>query len=421
MAPAILPAILIVSLFFLWGVANNLNDVLVAHFRKAFSLNDLQSGLVQSAFYLGYFVFALPAAAFAQRWGYKAAVVLGLVLYGVGALLFFPAAEARVYGFFLGALFVIASGLAFLETAANPLMTVLGPPEGAARRLNLAQAFNPLGSIAGVVIGGHFILSGVDPATNSLSPTALEHFRAAQAHAVEPPYIALGLLTLAWAVVTALTRFPAVASAPEADARHAPSLADLRALLSRGRFVFGVVAQFCYVGAQVGIWSFLIRYARQAVPGSGDQAAAGYLTLSLIAFMIGRFVGSALMGRIAANRLLALFSVVNMGLCALAALAGGPTGLWALVAASFFMSIMYPTIFAGAITGLGERTKLGSSLLVMAIVGGAALPAIMGRVSDLSSIATAMLVPGVAFGVVTAFALLGPRAQPALSAQELPA
>jgi FHS family L-fucose permease-like MFS transporter len=421
-ATALLPAILIVSLFFLWGVANNLNDVLVAHFRKAFSLTDLQSGLVQSAFYLGYFVFALPAAAFAQRWGYKAAVVLGLVLYGAGALLFFPAAEARVYSFFLGALFVIASGLAFLETAANPLMTVLGPPAGAARRLNLAQAFNPLGSITGVMIGRAFILSGVDPAPNSLSPVALEHFRAAQAHAVEPPYIALGALTLVWAAVTAFTRFPAVAQAPAREARHAPSAADLLGLLARGRFLFGVVAQFAYVGAQVGIWSFLIRYARQAVPGSSDQAAAGYLTLSLVAFMIGRFAGSALMGRIAANRLLALFAGVNVVLCAVAALAGGTTGLWALVGASFFMSIMYPTIFAGAIAGLGELTKLGSSLLVMAIVGGAALPAVMGRISDLSSISTAMLVPGLAFGVVAAFALLGARAQPsALKAHELPA
>ncbi len=417
---ALTPAILIVSLFFLWGVANNLNDVLVAHFRKAFSLSDLQSGLVQSAFYLGYFAFAIPAAAFAQRWGYKAAVVLGLLLYGAGALLFFPAAEARVYGFFLGALFVIASGLAFLETAANPLMTVLGPPEGAERRLNLAQAFNPLGSITGVLVGGRFILSGADPVLSSLSPAALERFRASQAHAVEAPYVVLGVLVIGWAIVTAFVRFPTQANAPEATARRAPSIADLRNLLSRGRFVFGVIAQFCYVGAQVGIWSFLIRYARHASPGINDQAAAGYLTISLIAFMLGRFAGSALMGRIPASRLLALFACVNIALCVVSASVGGSVGLWALVAASFFMSIMYPTIFAGAIGGLGELTKLGSSLLVMAIVGGAVLPAIMGRISDLSSIAVAMLAPGAGFAVVAAFALLGPQTRRLSTVAELP-
>jgi FHS family L-fucose permease-like MFS transporter len=416
--------ILIVSLFFLWGVANNLNDVLVAHFRKAFSLTDLQSGLVQSAFYLGYFAFALPAAAFAQRFGYKAAVILGLALYGCGALLFYPAAEARTYAFFLAALFVIASGLAFLETAANPLMTVLGPSEGAERRLNLAQAFNPLGSIAGVLVGRTFILSRLDPAPNALAamaPHDLERFRIAQAHAVEPPYIILGLLVLAWAVVVAVARFPAQASAPRIGAQRNLRLADVRALASRGPFLFGVMAQFCYVGAQVGVWSFLIRYARHALPLSDDRAAAGYLTVSLVLFMAGRFAGSALMGRIKASRLLAIFAGVDVGLCLIAALVGGPTGLYALVAASFFMSIMYPTIFAGAISGLGGSTKLGSSFLVMAIVGGAVVPAIMGRISDLSSISIAMLAPAVAFAVVSAFALCGPQARRALVVKELPA
>ena len=184
----LLPIALIVSLFFLWGVANNLNDVLIAHFRKAFALADWQSGLVQSAFYLGYFIFAIPAALFAKRFGYKGAIVFGLCLYGAGALLFYPAAEIRSYGAFLGALFVIASGLAFLETSANPLVTVLGAPEGAERRLNLAQAFNPLGSITGVLIGRQFILSGDE----SLS--------------VQSPYLILGLLVLGWGAIIFATR-----------------------------------------------------------------------------------------------------------------------------------------------------------------------------------------------------------------------
>ncbi|MHB8285234.1 MAG: L-fucose:H+ symporter permease [Caulobacteraceae bacterium] len=420
---AIAPMIMIVSLFFLWGVANNLNDVLVAHFRKAFSLTDLQSGLVQSAFYLGYFVFALPAATFAQRFGYKMAVVLGLTLYGVGALLFYPASEARTYVFFLGALFVIASGLAFLETCANPLMTVLGPSHGAERRLNLAQAFNPLGAIAGVLVGRAFILSGIDPTPAMLSamaPQALEQFRIAQAHAAGPPYLVLGAIVLVWAGVTALVRFPIEASAPTQQAGRSLCMADFKALLSRKRFLFGVLAQFAYVGAQTGVWSFLIRYTRSALPASNDKLAAGYLTASLVAFMVGRFSGTALMARVKASKLLALFGAVNIALCLVAAFVGGPVGLYALVATSFFMSVMYPTIFAGAIAGLGALTKLGSSFLVMAIVGGAVLPAVMGRISDMSSINTAMVVPALAFALVATFAVSGRPVARVRLVKELP-
>lgn len=388
-----LPIALIVSLFFLWGVANNLNDVLIAHFRKAFALADWQSGLVQSAFYLGYFLFAIPAALFAKRFGYKGAIVFGLVLYGIGALLFYPAAELRSYGAFLAALFVIASGLAFLETSANPLVTVLGTPEGAERRLNLAQAFNPLGSIAGVLIGRQFILSdaGLSPEEAALS--------------VQSPYLLLGLLVLGWAAIIFLTRFPVLRDGYE-EAVDAPRGAgEFRRLLSHRPFLFGVAAQFFYVGAQVGIWSFLIRYAGHVLPGTGDRTAAGYLTVSLMLFMAGRFAGAALMGRFAPASLTVWFAAINGGLCIIGAFAGGWIGLGAMIATSFFMSIMFPTIFALSLKGLGPLAKLGSSLLVMSIIGGAILPVIMGRVSDLASIAAAMLVPGLCFAVVGAFAL----------------
>jgi FHS family L-fucose permease-like MFS transporter len=389
---ALAPVALIVSLFFLWGVANNLNDVLVAQFRKAFALNDLQSGLVQSAFYLGYFMFAMPAALFMRRFGYKAGVVLGLCLFGVGALLFWPAAEVRLYGAFLGALFVIASGLAFLETSANPLMTVLGPPEGGTRRLNLAQAFNPLGSITGVLIGRQFIFSGSAQSG------------AVAAHAVQTPYLVIGLFVLAWAGLILAVRFPPAASAPAPDERIGGGPAEIASLLGRPRFVFGVVAQFFYVGAQVGVWSYLIRYAeRQA--GADERTAASYLTAALVLFMIGRFAGAALMGRVRPDRLMAAFAAAAASLCVVGALAGGQTGLLALVGASFFMSIMFPTIFALAISDLGPLTKLGSSFVVMAIIGGAAVTALMGWVSDNSSIAIAMLVPAGCFGFVLAFAL----------------
>jgi FHS family L-fucose permease-like MFS transporter len=398
------PLVLIVGLFFLWGVANNLNDVLIAQFRKAFSLGDLQSGLVQSAFYLGYFLLALPAAMFMRRFGYRAAVILGLALYGVGALLFFPAAQVRLYSAFLGALFVIAAGLAFLETSANPLMLVMGEHEGAARRLNLAQAFNPLGSITGVIVGRQFIFSAAEPDAGRLSAMTrpqLDALHAAQAHAVQAPYLAIGLFVLAWGVLIGVARFPKAAS--EGGLAEGGAFADIRVLLARPRYLFAVAAQFFYVGAQVGVWSFLIRYAEREV-GAPERTAASYLIASLVVFMIGRFAGSALMGRVSPARLMALFGAVNVVLCLVGVLAPGTIGLMALVAASFFMSVMYPTIFALGVKDLGQMTKIGASFLVMSIIGGAVLTAAMGWISDKTSIAAAMAVPALAFAVVAAFA-----------------
>lgn len=384
---AALPVLLITALFFFWGAANNLNDVLIAHFRKAFTLTDLQSGLVQSAFYMGYFVFAIPAALFMKRWGYKGAVLLGLCLFGSGALLFWPAAEAHSYGFFLGALFVIASGLAFLETSANPLVTRLGPAEGAERRLNLAQAFNPLGSMAGVFLGQQLILGESGPAA---------------AISVEIPYLIVALVVLGWAVLIAVTRFPTVAT--ERAEETVGTVAEFGMLLRRRHYMLGVVAQFFYVGAQVGVWSFLIRYMAVAVPGMSDKYAANYLILSLAVFMLGRFAGAFLMGVIKPARLLAGFAAISFVLCVVAAFAGGWIGVFALVATSFFMSIMFPTIFALSIKGMGDLAKPGASLLVMAIIGGAVLTPLMGYVSGQGSILLAMLVPAGCFVAVFGFA-----------------
>jgi FHS family L-fucose permease-like MFS transporter len=402
----VLAMFLIVSLFFLWGVANNLNDILIKQFKKAFTLTDLQSGLVQSAFYLGYFLFAIPAAMFMRRAGYKSAVVVGLILYGIGALLFYPAAEYTHYAFFLGALFVIASGLAFLETSANPLMLVLGPPEGAARRINLAQSFNPVGNIVGVTIGQHFILSGVEPTQAQLAampPSQLAAFFAREGHAVQIPYLLLGGFVLLWALVVFVTRFPAVAETPEHADRREPR-AFLK-LFRHRHFLLGALAQFFYVGGQVGVWSFTIRYA-QFETGVGEKIAANYLNISLICFLIGRFAGTGLIaGRIAPARLMGLYAIANIVLALTATFAGGTLGLYALIAVSFFMSIMFPTIFALSLDGMGPLTKPGSSFLVMAIVGGAIMPAIMGWISDLSAINYAMLVPAACFAVVLLFSI----------------
>ena len=401
----IVPIILIVSLFFLWGMANNLNDPLIKHFKKLFTLSDFGSSLVQQFFYLGYFLFAIPAALFMQRFGYKAAVILGLILYGAGALLFYPAGQMQSYGFFLAALFIIASGLAFLETSANPMVATLGPPEDSERRLNFAQSFNPLGSIIGAQIGGIFILSGVEytaQQVQAMSPQEVAAWHASEAAAAETPYIVIGIGVLIWAVLIALTRFPAPATS------HVEGMGNIGRfgeLLRRSRYLLGVFAQFCYVGAQVGIWSYTIRYVQAEIPGTPEKTANDLLTIGLVLFMLGRFAGTALMGRFDPLRLLLVYALVNVMLCAISAFAGGTLGTAMLLVASFFMSIMFPTIFAASIRGLGDLTKLGSSLIVMAIIGGAVLTALMGKVSDTTGhIRFAMLVPLACFAVVAAFA-----------------
>jgi FHS family L-fucose permease-like MFS transporter len=402
---------LIVSLFFLWGVANNLNDILIKQFKKAFELSDFQAGLVQSAFYMGYFVLAIPAGICMRRLGYKAALLIGLGLYAAGAFLFYPAAAGHSYRLFLIALFVIASGLAFLETSANPLVTVLGPADRAAWRLNLAQSFNPLGSITGVLLGQHFIFSGVEHAPNELAAmtaTARQGYYISESAAVQIPYLVIGSVVVIWALLIAFIRFPAIANRTEQAQSSGPRV---RHLLHNSNFVLAVVAQFFYVGAQVGVWSFLIRYVQVALPGTPEKSAANFLTLSLIIFMLGRFIGTALMRYVTPARLLTIFAVINIVLVTIAVLTPGSVGVYALVVTSLFMSVMFPTIFALGLRGLDdEDRKSGSSFLVMAIIGGALLTAVMGAVSDLAGIHRAMAVPLLSFAVVLAFALNTRRA-----------
>lgn len=399
---------LIVSLFFFWGVANSLNDILIKQFKKAFVLTDFQTSLVQFAFYLGYFFFAIPAGLAIRRLGYKAAVVIGLVLFGLGALLFYPAGQTQQYGFFLLALFVIASGLAFLETSANPLMLVLGKPEGAAFRINLAQAFNPLGTISAIIVGRDFILSGNEPTRAQLAamPLAKLHaFYLRESHAAQMPYLVLGGAMLLLALIVLLTKFPRVA---EAEKQKPASESGFLALFARRHFLFGVLAQFFYVGAQVGIWSFLIRYSQFATH-IGEKSAADFLLYSQIVFLVGRFAGTALMDRFSPALLMALFALANILLTLVAVFVGGYTGMIALVAVSFFMSIMYPTIFALALKDMGPLAKSGSSFVVMAIIGGALVPLAVGAISDMANIYIAMLVPALCFVMVGLFALSARR------------
>jgi MFS transporter, FHS family, L-fucose permease len=407
---AVVPLMLIVSLFFLWGMANNLNDVLIAQFKKAFSLTDFASGLVQSAFYLGYFVFSIPAALFIKRFSYKAAVVMGLFLYAAGALLFYPAAAASEYYLFLVALFVIASGLAFLETSANPLVVAMGDPATAERRLNFAQSFNPFGCITGIIVGREFILSGHEPSAQELaamSPEALTQFYHTEVHAAQTPYLIIGSLVLVWALLVLWVRFPKMATT--ASAEVSASWSDYKYLLGNSRFMFGVLAQFFYVGAQVCLWSYTIRYGQHAMPGTGEKVLANYLLASLIIFMLGRFVATALMARVAPAALMMTYALINAALCGVAVLIPNQLGMYAFVATSFFMSLMFPTIFALSVKGLGERSKAGSSLLIMSIIGGAVLTAVMGLVSDVFSIHTAVMVPMVCFAVIAAYARMASK------------
>jgi FHS family L-fucose permease-like MFS transporter len=392
--------ILIIGLFFMWGVANSLNDVLIPQFRKAFQLDDFASSLVQSAFYFGYFCFAIPASLFMRRYGYRAAVLMGLSLYGAGALLFLPAAQASQYYGFLIALYVIASGLAFLETSANPLIAVMGPPGSTDQRLNFAQTFNPIGTMMGSYVGGMLIFSDVHYTPDqlqALTPEAFAAFRATELAAVKLPYILIAAMVLTWAALVAFAKFPPIDRGSEAEGGFA-------GLGKFPRYWLGVVAQFAYVGAQVGVWSFLIRYTQHNFPGTLEKDALRWLPISFGIFFAGRFIGTLLMSRVNPAKLLASFAAINVALCVIAVFAGGHVGLTALIASSFFMSIMFPTIFSMSLRGLGVYTKSGSSFLVMAIIGGAVFTAAMGFISRESSINVAYLVPAVCFAIVFLFA-----------------
>lgn len=382
------PLALITSLFFLWALGVNLNDVLIPHLKKAFRLTDLESSLIQVAFFGGYFLAAWPAGRLMDRIGYKRGILAGLLLCASGALLFIPAAALLWYGFFLSALFVMACGQSFLEVAANPYVTVLGPPESAERRLNLSQSFNSVGAVVTPLIGAAFILTNTQAAA------------AAEAATVKIPYLVIASIFIAVAIMISITKLP------EVHARKESAPGDVR---KHPHLVRGVIAQFVYVGAQVGVASFVIRFVEFTAPATSDKAAADYLKLHLLGFMAGRFAGSFLMKYIPASRMLAIFACGAAASVSLALLGSGSAAVAGVVAAGFFHSIMFPTIFALSIKNLGPLTKAGSSLLVMAIVGGALFPPLMGYISDLSNIQRAFLVPLACYLYIFYFAARGYR------------
>lgn len=394
------PLILVTSLFFFWGFVHNLDPILIPHLRKAFSLSYLQAALVDSAVFIAYFVMALPAGWVMRKYGYRAGIVTGLMLFGFGSLLFLVAADTREYAYFLGALFIIASGLTLLETAANPYVTILGPADTATRRLNFAQSFNGLAVVLAPLVGGRLILSGhevTDAERAVLSPGQLDSLLAAEAATVKGPYLVLGLVILFVAILFMWLRLPEVADHQAGGSN--------RSVLRHAHLKWAVAAQFMYVGAQVCVSSFFINIA-VASAGITEKEAAVYLGLGYgVAFMTGRFFGTFLMRLIAPDRLLLAYAIINTALCLVCIYSEGILIVYALIGIAFFMSIMFPTIFSLGIRGLGAETKTGSSLIIMAIVGGALLPPLMGYISDFTGdIRLGYFVPLASFIFVAGYA-----------------
>ena len=389
----LVPFILVTSLFLLWGIANNMTDTLLSAFKKIMSMSDTQTSLIQLAFYGSYFCFALPAAIFIRKKSYKSGVILGLGLYAAGAILFLPAAKAASYGFYLIAIYILAGGCSVLETTANPYILAMGAPETATRRLNVAQAFNPLGSITGILLSKYFILKDIS------------------LYSVSGTYMTLGLVLLAILVVMLFVRMPEGRDDGSSDSLGA----TFRRLLKNRRYAFGVVAQFFYVGAQIGVWSFTIRLVMQELGVVEAEGATLYL-ISIICFSVARFLFTWLMKYFRPARLLLFAAAADIVLSLLVVLLGG-TG-WpcviALIAVSFFMSLMFPTIYGLALDGVEDPdqggyagdAKIGASGLIMAILGGALITPLQGMVSDAYGINLAYIVPLICFVVVFAYAFM---------------
>ena len=393
----LVPFILVTSLFLLWGIANNMTDTLLSAFKRIMSMSDTQTSLIQLAFYGSYFCFALPAAIFIRKKSYKSGVILGLALYAAGAILFLPAAKAASYGFYLIAIYILAGGCSVLETTANPYILAMGEPETATRRLNVAQAFNPLGSIIGILLSKYFILKDIS------------------LYSVSGTYMTLGMVLLAILVVMLFVRMPEGRDDGASDSLGA----TFRRLLKNRRYAFGVVAQFFYVGAQIGVWSFTIRLVMQELDILEAQGATLYL-ISIICFSVARFLFTWLMKYFRPARLLLFAAAADILLSLLVVLLGG-TG-WpcviALIAVSFFMSLMFPTIYGLALDGVEDPAqggyagdaKIGASGLIMAILGGALITPLQGMVSDAYGINLAYIVPLFCFAVVFAYAFMLRRA-----------
>jgi len=380
----LVPFILITSLFALWGFANDITNPMVSAFKKILELNNTQASWVQMAFYGGYFTMAFPAAMFVKKYSFKKGILLGLVLYAIGALLFYPAAAYEAFGFFLAALYILTFGLAFLETTANPFILAMGHEKTATRRLNLAQAFNPIGALTGLFIAQTFILGSlqsddIDAQGNAIYDTLSESAKAAvrtsDLMVVRNPYVILGLFVIFMMVLIALVKMPEKKEMAGGSVGSA-----VRRLFKNKKFVEGVLAQMFYVGAQIMCWTYIYQYAETL--GIDNRSAVTYAYWALILFLVGRWIGTYLLKFVSSGRLLMYFAYGAIVFTLGAIFIEGMTGLYSLVAVSMCMSIMFPTIYGIALEGQGEDAKFGAAFLVMAIVGGAIMPVLQGAILD---------------------------------------
>jgi len=405
--------VLVTVLFFLWGMSNNLTDILVQQFKKSFELSQFSAQLVQFANFMGYFCMAIPAALVMRKWGYRAGMVMGLVLFGGGMVMFWPAASTGAYVPFLVALFAVGCGASVLETAANPFMAQFGPAATSERRLNFAQSFNPPGTIVGVLVGSQFIFSGVEKTAPEIAQMKAAGTYSLYLHQellrVVPTYLALGTTVLLFALLLSRMKFPQMGGETDSGG----SEGSFGALLHYPHFWFAVAANFCNVGAQISSWSSLIPYMKQYTMVS-ERHAAYYLGFGVLgALALGRFVSTPLMKYISPSLLLGLYGCANVLLMLVTITHPGIAGAWAVVASGFFLSIMFPTIFALGLKGLGENTKLGGSFLVMAIVGGAIFPLVLGWIArSTGSLAEGYVVPLVGFVGVAVYGFMARRFQP---------
>lgn len=405
----LIPFILITSLFFMWGIANNLNGILIPHLRKALQLSNMQSTFVDTAVYMAYFLMAIPSGIILKRFGYKKGIIAGLLVFAAGALLFLPAANAQAYGVFLLGLFILGCGLTLLETAANPYATRLGDTEGATARLNLAQSFNGLAVFVAPIIGTLFILSGKEYSKEQmLAMPEVDKiaYLTGEAASVKMPYLILGGFLILLAIVFYFIDLP------ELEEKSNAQSGGIFDTLKYSHVKWAVIAQLFYVGAQVCVTSFFVRMA--IVGGGVDEKTAGwYLSAYGLLFMIGRFAGTAIMRFVAPAKLLSIYTIMCILLSATAIFTGGQFVVLALGGLGFFMSIMFPTIFSLGIFGLKEETKPASSLIVMSIIGGAIFPVIMGRIIDNfgDNIQIGYIVPLICFFFVLYFSLVGHKVQ----------
>ena len=399
--------ILVTSLFFLWAFLHNTNGILIPHLKKALQLTDTQSSFIDLAVYFGYFSIAIPAGYVMHKYSYKHGIILGLLLFAAGAFLFIPAASSQSFILFLLALFIQAAGATFLETVANPYVTVLGPKENTEQRLNFAQSFNGVGAVVAPIIGGEFILSGVAYTKDELkamNPVQLNEYLLSEASTVKIPYLIIGAVVILVAILFMFSKLPSIKESNSADAHTGFSLKVLR----HSHVMWAVIAQFFYVGAQVGVGSFFIKFSNEVMGLPEKQAAFRWGYIAMVGFMVGRFAGTFLMKYIKPQKLLLVYALINILLLLIAINTSGKIAVYAVMAVPFFMSIMFPTIFALGIKDLGEETKMASSLLVMSIVGGALAPIFMGGISDSTgSMQKAYIIPLLCFLAVAWFGWKG--------------